>query len=235
MSSAQSVASLLGSIVARIEKACDWCGATISRYPWQSVCGFIAILLICSLVWACLGKMWMDEFYTLFVVRQPTTADVFSALNAGADNTPPTFALLLRALRPILGDGVLDLRIPGLIGICLMSICIFAFVYRRLPGAWAFLAMLFACETTIYYATDGRPYGLCLGLCALALVCWQEAGDGRHRAIAIPILTLSLWFATAIHYYSLLLIVPLLAAEVVRWRHSGKFDASLTTAWCRLC
>jgi hypothetical protein len=230
MARIESAASLSRCAVFRVAQGCDWCASKISAYPWRSVWAFIALVVICSLVRACHSKMWIDEFYTFFVVRQPTTADVMSALRAGADSTPPTFSLLLRATEPVFGQGALDLRMPGLFGICLMGVCVFAFAYRRMAGAWAFLTMLFACDATIYYATEGRPYGLGLGLCALALFSWQTAAEGRHRRIAIPALTLSLWLATAVHYYSMALIVPLLVAELVRWRLSGKFDASIVTA-----
>ena len=69
-----------------------------------------------------------------------------------------------------------------------------------------------------------------LGLSALALLCWQAAAEGRYRSTALPILTLSLWSATALHYYSITLLIPLFAAEIVRQRSSKKFDIPMLAA-----
>jgi hypothetical protein len=229
----QSDESAIGfsrSALFRLEKTCEWCERRCSAHPWRCVGIFLAILFGISLVQSVIAKMWIDEFYTYFAVHQPTVAGVYRALKSGIDSTPPAYALLLRSLRPVLGYGVLDLRLPSIAGFCLMCVCVFAFVYRRLPALYALLAMLFACVKMLHFATDGRPYGLVLGLSALALLCWQAAAEGRYRSTALPILTLSLWSATALHYYSITLLIPLFAAEIVRQRSSKKFDIPMLAA-----
>ena len=61
-----------------------------------------------------------------------------------------------------------------------MQVCLFFFV-RNMAGdrAGAVAAAFPALTATLFYSAEGRPYGLLLGMYALALLCWQMA-----RAVA---------------------------------------------------
>jgi hypothetical protein len=215
----------------RLHEISEWLEGKSSAYAWQSVGVFIAIVFLVSLVRASRATMWIDELYTYHSSHQPSAASVVNAIRDGCDGAPPAYALIVRALQPVLGGGVMDLRVPAVFGFCLMCVCVFVFVYRRLPALYAGLAMLFACDSVLYFATEGRAYGLVLGLVALSLVCWQMAADGRHRLAALSTFVFCMWVATALHYYSVLLLIPLFAAEIIRWFSTKKIDVPMLAAF----
>src|ERR1017187_2720902 len=70
------------------------------------------------------------------------------------------------------------IRFPELIGFLAASLCLFHFIRRRTNALYGLVGML-ACGITGAYpfAYEARPYGLVLGFCGLALVCWQAATE----------------------------------------------------------
>jgi hypothetical protein len=127
------------------------------------------------------------------------------------------------------GVGALAQRLPALAGFLLMQVCLFFFV-RNLEGdrAGAVAAAFPAVTATLSYAVEGRPYGLMLGLYALALLCWQAAAreptsenqDVGHPSVgrrwALVGLAAAIAATINAHYFGILLLVPVCAAEA--WR-----------------
>jgi hypothetical protein len=118
----------------------------------------------------------------------------------------------------VFGVGTFGLRLPSLLGFLLMQVCLFFFV-RNLAGerAGVVAAAFPAMSAALYFAAEGRPYGLMLGLYALALWSWQVASR-RERARGWALVGLAAAIAATInaHYYGILLLVPVCAAE--GWR-----------------
>ena len=129
------------------------------------------------------------------------------------------------------GVGAFALRLPALLGFLLMQVCLFFFV-RRLAGerAGVVAAAFPALTATLFYSAEGRPYGLMLGLYALALLSWthrwrmtrhgetenREQGTGcRRRGWALMGLAAAIALTINAHYFGILLLVPLCAAEGV--------------------
>lgn len=78
---------------------------------------------------------------------------------------------------------------------------------------------------TVVYSVVSRPYGLWLGLSALAMLCWQTATRYHARqAAALVGLALSLAAVVNTQYYAVLLFVPLCAGEAVRCLERKRFD-----------
>jgi hypothetical protein len=170
--------------------------------------------------------MWHDELFTAYLLRVPSAGQLWDALASGVDLMPPLYHLIVRFLAPVFGDGALALRLPSLVGFWVMCLCIYRYVSRRLPAEFAFAAMLLPfCTNAAYYMAEARPYGLVLGLAALALVSWQslEAWT-RLRVIWLAVLAVSLAAAITAHYYAVLLLLPLVAGEIVRSRTRGSID-----------
>lgn len=231
MAIAESTPPPVRHVTDRARKFSDWLEEKSSAYTWQSVGVFVAVVILVSLVRASRVKMWIDELYTYYSSHQASAAGVLDAIRDGSDGAPPAYALIVHWLQPVLGTGVMNLRVPALFGFCLMCVCVFLFVHRRLPALYAGLAMLFACDTALYFATEGRAYGLVLGLVALSLVCWQRATEGKHRVAALSTFVVCMWAATALHYYSIVLLVPLFVAELVRWSRIKKIDVAILAAF----
>jgi hypothetical protein len=162
--------------------------------------------------------MWFDELFTWYPARLPTVSNVLSFYRDGIDAHTPTAALVLRGAMTIFGDHHATNRLPFALGYLLMCVCIYRFVSRHCPAVYAIAAMIFPTLTgVVYYATEIRGYGIELGMTGLALVCWQEAAAGRHRAFAIFGLFFSLAAAISCHYYAALLWVPFGLAELTRF------------------
>jgi len=106
-----------------------------------------------------------------------------------------------------------------------MSLALFFFVRKRSSVVYGLIAMLLPLVTgAYYYAYEARPYGLVLGLSALALLCWQIANEGRRRPLAIAGLFLSLTAAVSCHYYAVLSFIPIGIGELVRSLGKRRLD-----------
>jgi hypothetical protein len=191
--------------------------ATIAeRWTLPALALFSIGYLVLMIRFAPRRTMWIDEYLTLYLSRL-SLPEMWKALLTGAESHPPTFLALTQFSTKLCGAGPLGLRLPAILGILLMELCVFRFVARQTSRLVAFTAMLVPFTTrATSYALEARGYGLLLGLTALALVCWQEACDGRRRGLASIGLAVTLAAATACHYFGALVVLPLAAAEAVR-------------------
>jgi hypothetical protein len=203
--------------------------SALEQHFWRCVVVFLAVLLACSVLHDLNRKLWLDEFFTLYVARQGSPTEIVKATMEGADATPPLYPILVSWVLPIVRHDALAVRLLSTLGFCVMIACVMAFCRRRMPAAYAIIAGLSAAAACAYYATEGRCYGMVLGCAAGALLCWQAATDGKHRVLAVTLLGVSLMM-TALHYYSIFYLMPLALAEVVRWRRSKKMDYAVLGA-----
>jgi len=64
----------------------------------------------------------------------------------------------------LFGAGPFGIRLPSLLGYLMMQVCLYIFVRRIAPERAAVFALAFpALNTTLIYASEGRPYALMLG------------------------------------------------------------------------
>ena len=112
------------------------------------------------------------------------------------------------------------LLLPALFGFLLMQVCLFCFVRRIASTSCAVFALALPALSGVMDFTDSvlRSYGLLLGLFGLAMVSWQTATthERAHRKAALVLLALSIALAINTHFYGILVIVPLFAAELTR-------------------
>src|SRR5262245_6652550 len=122
-----------------------------------------------------------DELFTLYISRLPSMGEVWSALLTGAEQLPPFFYVLTRASLSLFGESQLTLRLPAVVGVWVMGLCLYRFVSKRSTALYGLIAMLFALTTNAcYYAFEARPYGLILGFSGIALLCWQSFLEERR-------------------------------------------------------
>src|SRR5262249_18600551 len=166
--------------------------ATAERRTLLILASFSIGYLVLMAYFAPRRTMWIDEFLTFYLSPLPWQ-EMKQALLTGADQHPPSFLALTHLSMKLFGSGPLGLRMPAIVGILLMELCVFWFVARRTSRLVAFTAMLVPFTTrATSYAMEGRAYGLLLGLTALSLVCWQAACGSRRRRIAADRLSLAL-------------------------------------------
>jgi 4-amino-4-deoxy-L-arabinose transferase-like glycosyltransferase len=132
----------------------------------------------------------------------------------------------------LFGAGAFAIRLPALLGFLLMQICLFFFVRQVASERAAVFALAYpALGGALYYSAEGRPYGLLLGFCALAMVSWQTATRSESkRTLALVTLALSTALALNTHYYGVLLLVPLCGAEMFRTFQRRRLDFPVIAA-----
>ena len=207
-------------------------GAGVPRQDQWLLVGISTLYFVCTDMLAARKPLWYDELVVLHVARLRTLADLWAALRAGADFNPPLYHVATHGTFAVLGAGSLATRLPAMIGFWVMALSLFRFVGRRCGPLYGWVGLLFPLTTGAYglYAYEGRSYGAVLGCCGLALVCWQSAAEGERRGIALAGLALSLGAAVASHYYAVLLFIPLLLGEMVRWLSRRRVDPAMGLA-----
>lgn len=194
------------------------------------VTAFSACYFCFTLRLAGLKLLWYDELFTYHIARLPAVSDIWLSLVDAIDLNPPLSYLAARTALNVFGDHPVALRLPSVLGLWLLSVCLYGVVARRVPAPFACLAMLFPQMTQAAdYAYEARPYGIVLGCCGVALLCWQAA-DGVWRRVALFGLCASLAAALSAHYYAVLLFVPLGLAELTRWVKRRRVDLALMAA-----
>jgi hypothetical protein len=198
---------------------------------WALAAFSVAYLAI-SAVLASTKLFWNDELFTLYTAQLPTYSDIWSLLASGVEGMPPTFHILSRMFLRVFGVNPVALRLPEILGVGVMSLCLFIIVSRRSSAVYGLVAMVLPVVThAFYYATEARSYGLVLGFAALSLLCWQSVGDEGRRLLSLVGLTASLAAALASHYYAILIFVPLAAGEVARTIVRRRLDPSVWLAF----
>lgn len=187
----------------------------VERHAWSLMSVFVMLFGAACIGLAVHQRLWLDEVYTTLIVDQPSLKDVFLASRAGCDAQAPLFPILVRALRTLIPNEALALRLPSIAGFCTMAVCVFVLVKQRIGALYGFLAMLLAVCALLYYATEGRCYGLVLGFTSLTLLSWQRAARGGHRRLWIVGLVGAASFAVASQYYCVFFLGGLFLAELI--------------------
>ena len=204
----------------------DKIDASIDRHFWRWASVFTIIFLAASIARDLRTTLWFDELFTLYMAKLASPLEIIN-IN---DLSPPLYPIIAHWLLPMVHNDALAVRLPATLGYCAMIVCLWAFCRRRLPASFAFAASLLTFERGLYFATEGRTYGVVLGCAAGALLCWQMAAEGRHRGWAIALLAFFSALMVALHYYAIFLLVPLFLAEVVRWRALRRVDFGIWAA-----
>jgi hypothetical protein len=190
---------------------------------------FVVLTAAVSLAWSHEKLMSQDEMYAFQTDSVRTVAElVHVQRDTPISLDPLLYHLLSHGGMRVFGVGAFALRFPAFLGFLLMQVCLFFFV-RTMAGERAgMVAAAFpALTATLFYSAEGRPYGLMLGLYAWALWCWQTAVRGRDQGSGIrdqkgrrgwALVGLAVAIAATInaHYFGILLLVPICAAEGYR-------------------
>lgn len=140
---------------------------------------------------------------------------------------PIGYNALIYGMIHYFGTSALAMRILPITGYLLMQVCLFQIV-RRIANEWAAtvaLVMPALLGSGATYSIMARPYGVLLGLAAVAALCWQVAARREaKRRLALAGLALSLAAAVNMQYYAVLLFVPICAAEGMRILETKRVD-----------
>jgi hypothetical protein len=194
---------------------------------------FLSLTAAVSLIWSNIKLMWNDELLVLWTDKVPGLEQLVRIQRFYPISLDPLFYHLAGhgAIRAF-GANAFAIRLPSLLGFLIMQLCLFIFV-RRIAGERAgIIALAFPAITpAFYYAVEGRPYGMMLGLIGIAMVSWQIAASRESsRIAALAALALAIFLTLNTHYFGCLLLIPLLAAEGWRTLQRRKFDVPILAA-----
>jgi 4-amino-4-deoxy-L-arabinose transferase-like glycosyltransferase len=200
---------------------------------------FSAVYLGCTGLIAWHRPLFYDEVFTFYIARLDSPGAVVEALRNGADNHPPLDYLLRHWSMRLFGVGEFGLRVPSVAGFWVFCLCLYRFISRRASAMAALLALVAPLASLSYrFSFEARSYALLLGLSGVTCVCWQNLCDGRRRWWNTVGLGLSLAGAVNLHYYGLVIYVPLAVGEAVRlwqrrrpdWLVAAAMAASMASA-----
>jgi uncharacterized membrane protein len=194
---------------------------------------FLLLTATISLLWSHQKLMSQDEFFVLQTDTVNSVSQLIQVQRATPTALDPlAYHLLAHAAVRVFGPSAFALRLPSLLGYLLMQVCLFVIV-RRLAGErpGVFALAFPALTATLFYSAEARPYGLMLGLYALAFLCWQTATRRRsHRLLALVMLAVSVILCLNAHYFGILVLVPLCAAEIFRIVENRRIDFPVAVA-----
>jgi len=216
--SGDAVSGLFGRSIEFAERRA---GAIIAAYS--------AFYLIALARFSAVRPFWLDEISTYYMSAVWPPGAILRALKENADGQPILFDLITREFH--YGRNQMLLRMPEIVGVLVMSLCLYIFVSRIASRVHGLLAMALPMITNARsYSYEARPYALILGFGACMMVCWQAANRIKHRGWAIA----GLWFfsslSVGIHYFGLLSLLPFFVAEYVRWRATKRIDWPIVAA-----
>jgi len=188
----------------------------------------IGLTAAVSLLWSHNKLFSQDEMYEFQTDNVPSLRGLLHVQRTSPVSLdPPVYHAFSHMAMRGFGAGEFSQRLPAFLGFLLMQVCLF-FLVRRLAGerAGAVAATFPALTATLYYSAEGRPYGFLLGLYALALLCWINAAEatGNSRRWALAGLFIAIAVTLNTHYFGILLVVPLAAAELWKTAERQRFD-----------
>jgi hypothetical protein len=215
-------------------------GQRSNGLPWLGW-AILALTAVMAATWSAHKLLEQDEIFSLQTDRVSSLAEVLRIQRFYPISLePPPYHILAHAAMTVFGPTAFALRLPAFLGYLLMQFCLFFFV-RNLVGAGetarraGLLAMAVPALTwTLYYAAEGRPYGLLLGSYAAAALCWQIASrrkeSGESRTLPLVGLALSLALTLNVHFYGVLLLIAICGAEILRTVARRKLDGGMLAA-----
>ena len=171
---------------------------------------------------------WFDELLTIYICRLPSLRAVYHATLLGVDYNPPLLHILTRLAQAPFGEGLIASRMPSIVALWLLCVCLFAVVSKRLGPAAGSVAMLLPLLSSArFYAYEARPTGIVLGLAGLAALAWQRRAESRYRKAWLGLFGVSLLGAFLAHCYAIALLFPFGCAEAFRCWRTRRLDRPL--------
>jgi len=163
----------------------------------------------------------MDEVLAVSAARQPSLSQVWDAIWAGTDFSPPTYHFLLHGFVQVAGaaDGRLVWRVPSILAVYGAALCTYwLLVKSQLSRFAAVLGFGIVLAFGLFdYAIQARQYALLtLGL-ALALPLWSDIDDTRVGKVRACGLWLVLATCLSLHFYGVIEVAAIGTAELVYW------------------
>jgi hypothetical protein len=178
---------------------------------------------------------WMDEVLAITAAGQVSLRQTWNVIWAGTDFSPPTYHFLLHGFVKAFGgaaDSRLVWRFPSIAAVYGAAWCTYRLVLKsdlsRLAAALAFgVVLAFA---LFGFAIQVRQYALlALGLAA-ALLIWAGMENTRAEKARAFGLWLVLAACLSLHFYGIVVVATIGAAELIYWIDRRRFRIAVWTA-----
>lgn len=177
----------------------------------------------------------MDEVLAVSAARQSSLSGVWNAIWVGTDFSPPTYHALLHGLVATFGgaDGHFVWRVPSILAVYAAALCTYALLVKsQVSRSVAVLAFGIVLAFNLFdYAIQARQYALLAFGLAVALLLWsgiKDTGAGKVQACCLwLVLTACLW----LHFYGIIEVAVIGAAELLYWISRRRFRI---TVWMAL-
>ena len=168
---------------------------------------------------------WSDELASVHVAGASSWGEMLH-LSRTVDLNPPLFYVLERLSFRVFGQQEFAGRLPSVLSFAVAVGCIFLFLRRRVPLAYAvFGALLPLCnEEVSYYAAEARPYALLLGALSATVLAYDSIVLGVRPRLARVALLLAASALLLAHMFGSLALAALLLAEAVRTWRTRRWD-----------
>jgi len=190
----------------------------------------LAVFAAVTIPQAILRPLWYDELSARWVSSAPTFADLVARAVGGLEPVPPLYLSVQYVFLRLFGTSELAGRLPSILGFTACLVFLYRFTAWRLGACGGAIAMaVMTLSGAVYYAQEGRPYGMVFGCAAAAIWSWQRytaEGSARH----VWYCAIALFTCPSLHYYAVLLSVPFFLAEVARWFQTRRFDWKMAIA-----
>jgi hypothetical protein len=188
-------------------------------------CGLLLLFAISSIPSLLWRTLWYDELLQYYVAALPAASQVVDALAHHPPTTDPALSYVLSHFSmQLLGPSEMAFRLPSFLGYLIGIAALFWFFRKPFGPLCAAMGIIgLYVGGSIYYASEGRPYGLVMGACGLSLLAWQKYRESSSvRWLAL--LAGSLAFGFNSHYFAVLLGAPILAAEAASYAFNRRAD-----------
>jgi len=177
---------------------------------------------------------WMDEVLAVSAASQPSLARVWEAIWAGTDFSPPTYHFFLHGFVQAMGaaDGRVVWRIPSILAVYGAALCTFLLLVRsQLSRSVAVLAFAIVLAFSLFdFAIQVRQYALLAFALAAALLLWSGMGDTRAGKARGCCLWLVLTACLCLHFYGVIEVAVIGAAELIYWISRRRFRVAVWLA-----
>ena len=203
---------------------------SISQHEWILLVLVLSLLVLIDVGKAYSEPLWFDEFFTLFLSRLSTFADLVKAMPA--DGQPPLQYLLTHLALSCLGESQLALRLPELLAYTFVGLLTYRIVRFHGTMAQGLFALTMVMGGVIgCQAYTARPYGLLMAFTALAFVSWQRAGLAQKRLLYLCGIAVGLGGAILSHHFGVIYVCLFLAVgEAVRLIERQRIDGGVLFA-----
>jgi len=117
----------------------------MARHARLVIVLLLSYVAIASLLQASNRAFWFDEIFTVAIARLDSMPEVWHALAAGADTSPPGFYVIERSLSGLVPNERIGFRLASILSVPLTCLCLFVFTRRDTDLVAASIAAVFRC------------------------------------------------------------------------------------------